>query len=69
MSCGIDRVVGDDNRLVLLVNGRLSGEHVEHAAKRKEGVALLKVLQEREFEHVGGTRSLCIDKYRFRTLA
>lgn len=69
MSCRIDRVVSDDNRLVLLVNSRLAGEHIEHPAKRKERVALLSVLQEREFEHVCGTRSLCIDKYGFRTLA
>ena len=28
MSCRIDRVVGDDNRTVLLVSGRITGEHV-----------------------------------------
>jgi len=29
MSCRIDRVVSDDNRVVLLVSGRITGEHVE----------------------------------------
>jgi hypothetical protein len=28
MSCRIDRVIGDDNRMVLLVSGRITGEHV-----------------------------------------
>ena len=29
MSCRIDRVVSDDNRMVLLVSGRITGEHVD----------------------------------------
>jgi hypothetical protein len=29
MSCRIDRVVSDDNRVVLLVSGRITGEHVD----------------------------------------
>jgi hypothetical protein len=29
MSCRIDRFVSDDNRVVLLVSGRITGEHVE----------------------------------------
>jgi hypothetical protein len=29
MSCRIDRVVNDDNRVVLLVSGRITGEHVD----------------------------------------
>jgi hypothetical protein len=29
MSCRIDRVVSDDNRVVLLVSGRIRGEHVD----------------------------------------
>jgi hypothetical protein len=29
MSCRIDRVVSDDNRAVLLVSGRITGEHVD----------------------------------------
>src|SRR5271170_8159733 len=29
MSCRIDRVVSDDNRVVLLVSGRIAGEHVD----------------------------------------
>jgi hypothetical protein len=29
MSCRIDRVVGDDNRVVLFVSGRITGEHVD----------------------------------------
>jgi hypothetical protein len=29
MSCRIDRVVSDDNRVVLHVSGRITGEHVE----------------------------------------
>ena len=29
MSCRIDRVVSDDNRAVLLVSGRIMGEHVD----------------------------------------
>ena len=29
MSCRIDRMVSDDNRVVLLVSGRITGEHVD----------------------------------------
>jgi predicted metal-binding protein len=29
MSCRIDRVVSNDNRVVLLVSGRIAGEHVD----------------------------------------
>src|SRR5271154_3976855 len=29
MSCRIDRAVNDDNRVVLLVSGRITGEHVD----------------------------------------
>jgi hypothetical protein len=29
MSCRIDRAVSDDNRVVLLVSGRITGEHVD----------------------------------------
>jgi hypothetical protein len=29
MSCRIDRVVGDDNRVVLVVSGQIAGEHVD----------------------------------------
>jgi hypothetical protein len=29
MSCRIDRVISDDNRVVLLVSGRITGEHVD----------------------------------------
>ncbi len=29
MSCRIDRVISDDNRVVLLVSGRIAGEHVD----------------------------------------
>ena len=29
MSCRIDRVVSDDNRVVLLISGRITGEHVD----------------------------------------
>ena len=29
MSCRIDRVVSDDNRVVLLVSGRIRGDHVD----------------------------------------
>jgi hypothetical protein len=29
MSCRIDRVVSDDHRVVLLVSGRITGEHVD----------------------------------------
>ena len=38
MSCRIDRVVSDDNRVMLLVSGRITGEHV----------ALLRGLLEQE---------------------
>jgi len=29
MSCRIDRVVSDDNRVVLFISGRITGEHVD----------------------------------------
>ena len=29
MSCRIDRAVGDDNRVVLLVSGQITGAHVD----------------------------------------
>lgn len=29
MNCRIDRVVSDDNRVVLFVSGRITGEHVD----------------------------------------
>ena len=29
MNCRIDRVVSDDNRVVLIVSGRITGEHVD----------------------------------------
>jgi hypothetical protein len=29
MSCRIDRVVGDEDRVVLFVSGRITGEHVD----------------------------------------
>src|ERR1700734_2426974 len=29
MNCRIDRAVGEDNRMVLLVSGRIAGEHVD----------------------------------------
>jgi hypothetical protein len=29
MNCRIDRVVGDENRVVLFVSGRITGEHVD----------------------------------------
>jgi hypothetical protein len=29
MSCRIDRVVSDENRIVLLVSGQITGEHVD----------------------------------------
>jgi hypothetical protein len=29
MSCRIDRVVSDENRVVLLISGRVTGEHVD----------------------------------------
>ena len=29
VSCRIDRVVSDDNRVVLIVSGRITGEHID----------------------------------------
>jgi hypothetical protein len=42
MSCRIDRVVSEDHKVVLLVSGRISGEHVDtlRGALEQESVGL-----------------------------